>query len=96
MSRNPGGLTVSFAVVDLVPLVPVIVTVFLDRVGVVVTLKLTCLTPSGTVTVDGAWAIALSSAIVTTVPPAGAGPVNTTVALAEVPPIAMPELRPML
>ena len=57
----------------------------------VVTVKVLKVCPAGTVTLAGTWAAAgLLLESVTTAPPDGAEPVSTSVALIEVPPVALP------
>jgi hypothetical protein len=83
------GLTVRIAD-RFTPKFPVIVTfVMLDTVPVV-TLNVALEAPAATATLPGTWAAAAVSLVNPTVtPPAGAGPLKVTVAVAELPPVRL-------
>jgi len=67
-----------------------IVTGVLLATGVVVTVKVAVVAPAATVTLDGTVAAAVLLLLsVTTSPPVGAGPLNVTVPVDEVPPVTV-------
>ena len=85
-AASVAALTVRFAVL-VVPYVAPIVTVVLPATGVVVTLNVALVAPAATVTLAGTCAAAvLLLDRATTAPPVGAGPLNVTVPVDEVPP----------
>jgi len=65
------------------------VTIFWSVTTLVFTVKTAELAPAFTVTLGGTIAALLLLASVTTIPPAGAGPVNVTVPCDEVPPFTV-------
>lgn len=75
------------------PRVPVMFTEVLEATGLVVIVKVAVLAFAGTVTLVGTCATAALLDKVTTVPLAGAGPVNVTVPVEEVPPMTALGLR---
>ena len=90
--RGLGALTVSWAVA--VPLsVAVIVGVAAETLAVVVTVKFAVVAPASTFTEAGTLAAALSLESPTELPPEGAGPVNVTVPVEDVPPITLVGFR---
>jgi len=86
---NAGGLTVSVAVLLDAPSVPVITGVTALATAVVVIVNVAEVAPCATVTVAGTVAAALLDASVTTLPPAGAGPVSVTVPVDDAPPATL-------
>ena len=85
---NPAGVTVRVAVL-LAPNVAVTVTEVEVATPLVVIVKVAVRFPPVTVTLDGVVADVLLSDKVTTVPPEGAGPLNVTVPVDELPPTTL-------
>ena len=69
------------------------VTVVVVLTAVVGTVNVALVAPAATVTVAGVWADELLSERVTITPPVGAGPVNVTVPVNELPPTTVVGLR---
>jgi hypothetical protein len=86
----PGGLTVSVAVLVTPPSIAEMAAAVAAVTGLVVTVKLALLAPAGTVTLAGTAAAVELSESATTAPPAGAGPVNVTLACEVPPPVTLP------
>jgi len=88
-----GGVTVSPAVRETVPVLAVIVALFCAATAVVLTVKLAPLLPAATVTVAGTVAAALLLDKLTTTPPVPALPLRLTVPLEVAPPATVVGLR---
>ncbi len=69
--------------------VPVIVAAVVCFTFFVLTLKVPVVDPAGMVILDGTFADALLLEIVTTCPPAGAGPVKVTIPIEDFPPLTV-------
>jgi len=82
-----GALITRVALSNTAPKVPLIVAVVVRDTGKVVIVKFTVLAPAGTVAKAGTVASALFDAMLTRVPPTGAGPFKVTVPTDEFPPV---------